>query len=105
MMTRQEKRDELAAVRSAFCSSVKWLDAAGRNPEAVERVLVAACAKLRGDLMAMLRDAVNALNQVGIPEPPVRYGASFAEGALIVTALVERWRAAFRQLHRVAPRE
>ena len=95
-MTRQEKLNELAAVRTAFSSYVKCSGTAAKDPEGVERFLLAACAKLRGDLMAMPRDTVRALNEVGSPEPAVRYGASFAEGAVIVTALVGRWRSAFR---------
>ena len=92
-MTRQEKRDELSAVRRTFCTAVKYSKTARGDAEALEQALMAACAKLRGDLMAIPRDTVKVLNEVGAPEPAVRYGASFAEGAVIVTALADRWRA------------
>jgi hypothetical protein len=87
----QDKRTELAALRKAFCQAVAAPQKA-RSGGAAEQALLTSCEGIRGDLMAMPTGTVRAINEVGDPEPKLQYGASFAEGAAVVTALIDRWR-------------
>lgn len=87
----QDKRTELAALRKAFCLAVA-APLKGRADGRAEQSLQAHCHALRGDLMAMPTGTVRAINEIGDPEPKLLYGASFAEGAAVVTALIDRWR-------------
>jgi hypothetical protein len=80
----QDKRAELAALRKAFCGAI----AKGQKSTAAERSLLTYCRDLSGDLMAMPRETVKAINEFWMPKPKLEYGASFAEGAVIVTALI-----------------
>jgi hypothetical protein len=91
----QDKRTELALMRKAFGEAVATRMKA-RAAASAEQSLLTCCQTLRGDLMAMPRAVVAAINEVGTPEPKLEYGASFAEGAAIVTAFIDRWRAPTR---------
>lgn len=86
-----DKRAELAALRKAFCEAIAAVNRT--RPPGDEQPLLTSCHGLRGDLMAMPTATVRAINDVFAPEPKLQYGASFAEGAAIVVALVSRWRA------------
>ena len=91
----RDKRAELAALRKAFCLAVATPHK-GRAGGEVERPLLAYCAELRGDLMAMPRGTVTAINVIADAQPQLQYGAPFAEGAAVVSALIERWRVSAR---------
>ena len=90
-----DKRTELALLRKAFCEGVA-VPKRGRSSGSVEQALLTSCEGLRGDLMAMPTGTVRAINEVGDPEPKLQYGASFAEGTAVVTALIDRWRTRMR---------
>ena len=87
----KDKRTALAALRKVFCDAVALPEKARANSSAEESLLTY-CEALRGDLMAMPAAAVRAINEVGDPKPKLQRGASFAEGATVVTALIGRWR-------------
>ena len=88
----QDKRTELAALRKAFCEAVAAPQTA-RAGSAVEQSLLTSCRGVGGDLMAMPTATIRTINEVADPQPKLQSGASFAEGAAIVTAFVSRWRA------------
>ena len=84
----QEKRNELAAKRKAFCAAVE----AAQNARSATfpAKLIAQCGGLSGDLMAMPTATMRAINEIGDPEPKLQYGASFAEGAAVLVAAADR---------------
>ena len=84
----QDKRNELAAKRKAFCKAVQG--ATHSRSARVPEHLLTHCAGLSRDLMAMPTATMRAINQIGDPEPKLQYGASFAEGVAVLVATAAR---------------
>jgi hypothetical protein len=67
----------------------------GGSPDALQETLLAYCHSLRGEFDAMPRRTIAAINAVAAPRPELLNGASYAEGAAVVSAHIGQWRELF----------